>query len=101
MRTVEETMDALADDRRRELLAYLLERDDDEKVEVAALVDHLSDGGEDVDHERIHTRLRHVDLPRLADAGIVSYERSAETVRLADDASLIEDALDAVDTFRE
>lgn len=99
-RTVEETMDALADDRRRELLSYLLERDGDGGVEVEALADYVCDGGESGNAERASTRLHHAHLPRLDDAGIVSYERDEETVYLADNVSLVEDILDAADTFR-
>jgi DNA-binding transcriptional ArsR family regulator len=98
MRNVEETMNALADDQRRELLSHLVERDCKGGVRVSDLADRVSDGDEDEDC--VYTRLRHVHLPRLADGGIVSYDRSAETVRLADDTSLVEDVLGAAETFR-
>lgn len=73
----------LADARRRQVLAHLADAPD--AVAVEDLVDRLvaSDVGttplaDDPDH--VTSRLHHVHLPKLADAGFVAYDEAAGRV---------------------
>jgi DNA-binding transcriptional ArsR family regulator len=45
------------------------------------------------DRDQRLTSLRHVDLPLLADAGLVRYDRSADTVALADLSGPVRDVV--------
>lgn len=75
----------LASERRREALSYLTARageavDVDELVSVVAESERPDPGP--VSHrERVETDLHHVHLPKLADAGVVSFDPVAGTVR--------------------
>lgn len=86
------TFSLLADRQRREVLAYLSETDDG-TAEVDALVDHLA--GEGLDRHEVVTALHHVHLPKMADAGVVEYDRRSGTVRYTGDPS-VETTLEAV-----
>lgn len=80
---VDAVLDVLANEQRRRILAHLADAPED----VAAfsdLVEHVAGGrAESSPEEREETaiRLRHNHLPKLADAGIVSYDARDETVR--------------------
>jgi hypothetical protein len=69
----------LTPDRRR-VLAVLLERSPPvTERELAAALARRPD--EERDAETIHCRLRHVDLPKLADVGLVRWDPDGATVR--------------------
>ncbi len=68
---IDSMMDALGNRTRRTVLAALLE--DDAETSVTALERRLS-------HENAGIRLYHRDLPELADAGYVDWERGTGTV---------------------
>lgn len=90
--STETTFSLLADRQRRRILAFLSEKDD-RTSEVSDLVDHLV--RESLDRRRVTTTLHHVHLPKLADAGVVEYDRRTGTVRYRGDPT-VESALDAV-----
>ena len=85
-------MGALADDRRRRVLRYLLERDGADAVGLGELAEAVADE-DDVDDA--HRSLHHAHLPRLDEAGIVDYDAHEERVRLAGDQPTVEDFLEA------
>jgi DNA-binding transcriptional ArsR family regulator len=77
----------LANGRRRFVLRSLL---DQRTLELDQLATQLArwendtDEPTDTQRTRAHTALASIHLPRLAEAGIVTFDRSAERVRLAD-----------------
>ncbi|MFD1563454.1 hypothetical protein ACFR99_07825 [Haloarchaeobius amylolyticus] len=97
----------LLSDRRRRYLLYCL-RDDDVRKQgtlarrVAARLAHTSP--EEVPERRSETveaSLVHVDIPMLADAGVVSYDRRTGTIRFDDLPDGLEHLLDACATLDE
>lgn len=97
--SIDVVFDLLADRRRRHVLACLLDGD-------RAIA--LSDLAEDVavrEHDRprieipkeraqaIRTSLYHVHVPKLADAGVIEYDRDRNLVRASDTAVRVEHAL--------
>ncbi|PSP55434.1 hypothetical protein BRC82_05705 [Halobacteriales archaeon QS_1_67_19] len=90
-------MRVLADGERRAVLAYLFDRRSDEPVAVGDLATLLADSDEH--HRQTLTALCHTHLPKLDDAGLVSFERSDRTVSLADTDPLVTDALEAADAL--
>lgn len=71
-------LEILTSDRRRRALAVL--RDHSGRVSVAALsADLAADAGSD--SQRVRFELRHTHLPKLAAAGLVSWDDEAGTVR--------------------
>ncbi|MFC4448193.1 DUF7344 domain-containing protein [Halorussus aquaticus] len=91
--SLERTLRILAADRRRETLSYLFDSDGD-AVAVEELAEEVADGDAT---ERAYQSLHHAHLPKLDDAGIVSYERRDERVSLAGDQSRVEELLAATD----
>lgn len=80
--------DALADPRRRVLLAYLDECEFPVPREELAEQIAAAEGGADVSTERrreIEIGLHHAHLPRLDDAGIVEYDRRSDMVVLEEE----------------
>ncbi|RKD94621.1 DUF7344 domain-containing protein [Halopiger aswanensis] len=100
-----ESFGALADPHRRAVLRYLA--DNESPVALAELADHLTierEGGDrDAAHpssrlaewgdallgtrRRVQISLRHVHVPKLADAGAVDFDIDANTVSLRDRGS--------------
>jgi len=79
--SLDDVFDVLSANRRRHALYVLYRRAD--STTVRELADALTpESGGDV--ERVTAELAHVHLPRLDDAGVVEYDRDAETVALAD-----------------
>lgn len=80
----------LADGRRRFVLAYLQAYREATLPELANVVtgwEQTRDGGgiaSGAERERNAARLHHVDLPRLAAAGVVSYDQYSGRVELVD-----------------
>ncbi|WP_433624374.1 DUF7344 domain-containing protein [Halomicrococcus sp. NG-SE-24] len=90
--SVDDAMDALAARRRRVLLAHLFE---ERRATVGELADELVDDSRGTDPLRVRTELVHVDLPRLTDAGIVAFDRDADTVSLDGELPLVRRSLEA------
>lgn len=79
--TTSEIFGLLASDRRRHVLHYLNGRVGG--VSLGELAEHLAIRADDPTferYERILAGLLHLDLPRLADAGLLAYDGDAETV---------------------
>lgn len=74
------------------LLAHLSE---ERRATVGELVDELADDSRGIDRLRVRTELVHVDLPRLADAGIVAFDRDADIVSLDGEPPLLRRSLEA------
>ncbi|WP_210424898.1 ArsR/SmtB family transcription factor [Halorussus halobius] len=85
--------EALADQQRRRILAYLDDCEGDAAT-VADLTDGIapgvdaasasSDSGDDAstgERERVATRLHHVHLPKLAEVGLVEFDDGSGVVR--------------------
>ncbi|WP_436929521.1 ArsR/SmtB family transcription factor [Halosimplex halobium] len=79
--TTEELLTAVADPKRRKILRYL--RDTDEEViSVEELTDALAaDRSAATDRDQLHISNQHVHLPKLADAGVVAFDPRSGTVR--------------------
>ena len=76
-----EALRLVADKRRRTVLQEL-SGNDTTPVTVDQLVADLAGGEDPVEDRRpIALELRHSHLPRLADAGVIEYDASADTVR--------------------
>ncbi|WP_313692338.1 DUF7344 domain-containing protein [Halorarum halobium] len=89
----EQDLDALlllvADRRRRQTLHHLRHEANGETT-VDGLVDRLHNGelgadGQTTDRDQIAVRLRHADLPKLADHGIVEFDPENSTIRYRSD----------------
>lgn len=80
-RSLDAIFELLADQRRREAL-YVLDRREG-PITVAELADEVATVVE-AGPERVAIALHHVHLPKLADAGVVSYDAEARTALLAD-----------------
>lgn len=84
------SLDCLTVDRRRRLLRVLAERSSTVTVRtlatevVASDRDGQTESIPEADVERVRLRLHHVDLPKLADAGLVAWDEDAGTVAARD-----------------
>lgn len=89
-RSLDDLLKLLADRRRRYVLYYLDDAEDD-VVTLDELSDHVADRREAwsantdgtgvVALERVRVGLHHNHLPRLADAGLIDYDGRTQTVR--------------------
>lgn len=70
--------DGLAHPRRRQILAALLDRS------TPVTVPELAERSQERSREEVHSTLRHVDLPKLADAGLVEYDADENQVSVPD-----------------
>lgn len=74
--------DVLSDEWRRMALSYLVEQDS--SVNVDALVDQLvtetDTASREVDWPQLELMLHHAHLPKMADAGLIEYDRAAAVV---------------------
>ena len=81
--TVDLLLSALSNECSRCVVNYLSESPDD-VVSTDELAEYVADRQTESDlhdPDRIATRLHHVSLPRLADAGVVEYDPRSTTVR--------------------
>lgn len=91
--TRDEIFTMLSNRRRRWVLHYLKQRED-ERIDLRTLVDTVAAWEYDtpVDdlpwkkRKRVYTALRQSHLPKLADAGVIEYDRNRGEVALTDDA---------------
>ncbi|WP_209019595.1 DUF7344 domain-containing protein [Halorussus marinus] len=81
----------LADVRRRRVL-YALEANDE--ITVDRLAERLARSGVAESTERAAASLVHTHLPKLADAGVIEYEREAGLVAADDGVAVLEPFLD-------
>lgn len=80
---VDDLFDALSSERRRHVLSYLRDADDD-VAELAELVDWVVTREADRDgdqREAVAISLHHVHVPKLANCGFVEYDARSNTVR--------------------
>ncbi len=89
---------ALASEKRRQLLQYLLEQQESTVGELATVLsgwEATTTGNlqSDSDRQRIQTALTHHHLPVLSDAGLVTYHADRETVELKSLDSLVRDII--------
>ena len=92
---IDHAIDLLRARPRRETLRRLLARG--EPVSLADLAEAVATGRGPPSvqrRERVAIDLHHVHLPKLADAGLVHYDRESETVEAVDAASRVEPFLD-------
>lgn len=90
-RTVDAVFDALADDHRRDLLAYLRDASEASVEELATFVQRQADGARrGNDGNDLAVRLHHVHLPKLADADLVEYDRNAGRVEYVGGSEIAE-----------
>lgn len=81
--TVNQLLSALSEEHNRFVLRYFRES----SANVASLdefVEKLASEGTETgpgSRERIATRLHHMELPKLADAGVIDYDPRSKTVR--------------------
>jgi hypothetical protein len=98
---VDEVVGALGDARRRHALYYLRERDAVDVETLAGVVAGWEAVGHDDgtaarrDHDRLQTALYHSDLPKLDDAGLVTFDPVAGTVE-SDVSGLADELLDCL-----
>lgn len=81
--------DVLADDQRRTVLSYFLERD--RQAELRELASHVRSSESHRVNDGIAASLHHVHLPKLADAGLIQYdpdEKVATATRSVDELAL-------------
>lgn len=89
----DEWFELLADDVRREVLFGLL--GDGSRDPVVTVPDGVDAG--DRDPRRVALSLWHTDLPKLADAGVVDWDREAGEVTRGPDFDAIRPLLEAVE----
>lgn len=85
---------SLLSNRRRRLVLHHLKSQEDGQADFRTLVDVIAAEEFDVSVEqlswkqrkRVYTALRQTHLPRLAGAGVISYDKSRGTVELAEEA---------------
>ncbi|MFD1514688.1 DUF7344 domain-containing protein [Halomarina rubra] len=93
--SIDETLRVLADHERR-YICYYLDREGQIGVdELARFVAATKAGGHPDADDLTSTAvaLRHVHLPTLADAGVVTYDREEGTAKLAEDAPFVRELL--------
>lgn len=99
----DEVFEVLSNARRRCALQYLKQQDD-RRVELRELVDHVTAWENDTttaeidsaERKRVYTALRQNHLPKLDDAGIIEYEHMRGEVELTEDAREVQMYLEFV-----
>jgi len=72
--SVSKQCELLASDQRRAVLRYLMGRPG-EPVHIGKVVDYLLSQGKGTDRQNMLTALQHSHLPKLATAGVITYDR--------------------------
>ena len=88
----------LSDPRRRRILKHL---DASDGVTTVADVAKSALEGYDGDRVGLEVELRHVDVPMLADAGVVAYDAERDRIEPTDRVEQLCRALEAVETCLE
>ena len=99
-RTDELTRDeifAMLSNRRRRWVLHFLKQCDEQRIDLRTLVDTVSSWEYDTPpdelpwkkRKRIYTALRQSHLPKLADAGVIEYDRNRGEVALTDNARTV------------
>lgn len=93
--SLDTVLEVLSNERRRLVLEYLLRRDESATVE--ELIDHVVAESRPVERRRpddlrsrFGGRLRHVDLPKMDDTGLIEYDRARQVVSATDAAQVVE-----------
>lgn len=87
--TIDTALDLLSNERRRHTLCLLVERDEEVEIEtiaeeiVAKTDDSNADEIADDIHRSVYVSLYQNHVPKLAEEGIVHYDRDDRTVRIA------------------
>lgn len=96
---------ALSERDRRRTLYGLLDEPRRTREEVADLIAGMRATQNGVvrrtDRQRIETRLHHVHLPLLEDAGLIEYDHDTGVVRLVPLADCVEDLIEFADEYDE
>jgi hypothetical protein len=95
--------DILSNPRRRYVLYHL--RQEGEPVQLTTLAEHVAAWENETDvaslndqqRKRVYVSLYQTHVPKLADAGIIEYDKEEGVVGLADDAGAIDDYLSQPD----
>ncbi|WP_134672133.1 DUF7344 domain-containing protein [Halorussus marinus] len=91
--TLDATLDLLSDRRRRYVL-YTLRRHSS-AMALDELAEAVASRDDDAETDHVRTALYHSHLPRMENAGVVSFDPDSELVRLTDgDSSPVEEYLD-------
>ena len=93
--TLDEVCRILAHHRRRQLLWYLMTKDTD-VADLNELVTYLSEESDEARTvEQVRLSLIHTHIPKLADYGVIEYDRRNKDVRYRD-GMLLEDFLEVI-----
>jgi hypothetical protein len=94
--SLDRLLSALSTEPNRRIVQYFLDSAD-ETVALDDLAGHVAEKA-DRPPERVALRLHHAGLPKLADAGILEYDRRAQTARCLDHPVFaVDDLSDIVD----
>lgn len=88
---IDRTLELLSRERRRRVLYYLMNNSGAASVDDIA--EHAAGTGDDAADD-VAVGLHHTHLPRLADAGVIDYDRGAGWVSLADNADRLDPYLE-------
>lgn len=100
--SIDEVCHLLQNERRRNVLRYLRDTDDHRKIgeiaETAAAIesDTPIDQLHHDDRKRVYIALYQVHLPKLADSGVIDYDKDRGTVAPTNAAQRLYDAMDAI-----
>ncbi len=95
LHTLDEICRILAHHRRRQLLWYLMAEDTD-VADLNELVTYLSEESDEATTaEQVRLSLIHTHIPKLADHGVIEYDRRNEDVRYRN-GMLLEDFLEVI-----
>ena len=83
--SVDEIFELVADAQRRQILTYLIQNAD-RPIPLEALLEELmtqtdtSESDQPTEREHLLTRLHHLQLPKLADYGVIEYNESLQLI---------------------
>jgi DNA-binding transcriptional ArsR family regulator len=92
--SLDESLRLLADHNRRAIIREL-RRSSEEVRTFEELINRLHDDGQDTERAALAIKLRHTHLPKLAEAGLLEYDRRSGAVRYDPDER-VETLLDAL-----
>ena len=79
--SLDDTLQVLADEKRRDML-YALEDSDSDSFTYNEVIDALREGGEEIEdyRERLRLEMSHVHLPKMEVNGLVDYDEGTEVI---------------------